>query len=152
MGDSCGLFLKRIVEMCQLCSLFTILETCFLVESWYIIANSLIIMLTPFTLYVQVFFSNCWIYFSFLNLKYIEVLSYMNKWLRSFWCLICNVTIKSSCYKIGQILVKHLVIFLNLFFMAVIVKMSDLTQSVFFLSKKPWKSPTHPWVVKDRYL
>lgn len=98
------------------------------------------------------FFSNCWIYFIFLNLKYIEVESYMNKWLRSSWCLICNVTIKSSCYKIGQILVKHLVIFLNLFFMAVIVQMSDLTQSVFFLSKKPWKSPTHPWVVKDRYL
>lgn len=58
--------------------------------------------------------------------------------LRYFWCLICNVTIKPYCYKIGQIISKNPVIFFNLIFMAVImviVQISYLTQIVLFIKK-----------------
>lgn len=60
----------------------------------------------------------------------------MNKWLRSSWRLICNVTIKSSCYKIGQILVKHVVIFfLNLILWLLLFRWAIWPKVFFFYQK-----------------
>lgn len=84
-------------------------------------------------------FSNCWFFFYiFLNLKYIKV-GYMYKWLRSSWCLICNVTIKLSCYKMGQILVKHLVIFFKSYFYGCYCSDERFDPKCYFFVKKALK-------------
>lgn len=51
-------------------------------------------------------FLNCWFYFIFLNLKHIEVGIQLYEQVVKVFLMLNNVTIKSSCYKMGQILIK----------------------------------------------